>query len=412
MMLFISGGSVVDPASGLNERSNILVRDGKVAEIGLDVRCPEGARKIDATGLTVAPGFVDIHCHFRDPGFTYKEDIHTGALCAAAGGFTTVVCMANTSPAMDSPELVREFASKAAAEKIEVLTVGAITRGLAGKELVDMKALLDAGAVGFSDDGKPLMDAALVLRAMRAAREAMVPLSFHEEDPSLIEANGVNATSPHTAEDVLVARDIELALATGAKVNIQHLSSAASVELLRQGKRRGASVFAEVTPHHFSLTEDALRQFGPNAKMNPPLRTEADRQALIEGLAYGTIDCIATDHAPHAAHEKDVALEKAMSGIIGLETAFALAVTNLVAPGRLSLSELVRKMSLNPARLYGFDRGALARGKRADIVVFDPEEEWTVSGTLSKSNNSPFMGSRLKGKVKYTVSGGAIVYEG
>lgn len=410
-MIFISNGCVVDPESGLNMQSNVLVRDSKVVEIGPDVRCPEGARGIDATGLTVAPGFVDIHCHFREPGFTYKEDIHTGALCAAAGGFTTVVCMANTSPVMDSPERVREFVNKAKAEKIEVLTVGAITLGLSGKELVDMRALFDAGAVGFSDDGKPLMDAGLVLRAMRMAHETRVPLSFHEEDPSLIEANGVNATSPHTAEDVLVARDIELALATGAKVNVQHLSSAVSVELIRQGKRRGASVFAEVTPHHFSLTEDAVHQFGANAKMNPPLRTEKDRQALITGLADGTIDCIATDHAPHASHEKDVALEKAMSGIIGLETAFALGVTHLVAPGHLALSELVRKMSLNPARLYSLDRGVLAVGKRADIVIFDPNEEWTVTGTLSKSCNSPFMGSRLKGKVKYTVSRGEIVYE-
>ena len=379
---------------------------------------------IDASGLTVGPGLIDVHVHFRDPGLTYKEDIGTGAAAAKKGGFTTVVTMANTKPPVDSEETVRYVLEEGKKTGIHVLPAACVSVGMKGQELTDMDALKAAGAVGFTDDGIPLMDQKLVRQAMLKAKELDVPLSFHEEDPAFISENGIHAGeaakalgiqgSPALAEDALVARDCMLALHTGASVNIQHISSANSVRMVKLAKELGADVTAEVTPHHFTLTESAVLEHGAMAKMNPPLRTEKDRLGIIEGIRDGSIDMIATDHAPHSAEEKAVEpVWKAPSGIIGLETALALAVTNLVKPGHLTMVQLMEKMSLNPAKLYRFDKGSVAEGADADLVIFDENERWTVTedDIASKSHNTPFIGAELYGRVKYTICGGRIVYE-
>ena len=381
----------------------------------------EGAEVIDASGLVAAPGLVDVHVHFRDPGFTYKEDIHTGAAAAARGGFTTVVCMANTKPPVDNVETLEYILNEGKKTGIHVLQAAAVSKGLKGKELTDMAQLKAHGAVGFTDDGIPLMDGKLVKEAMEEAARLDVPLSFHEEDPAFIVNNGINHGavskqlgiygSPSVAEDSLVARDSMIALHTGAAVDIQHISSAAAVKTVKFAKELGADIYAEVTPHHFTLTEDAVLKHGTMAKMNPPLRTEADRQAIIEGLKDGSIDIIATDHAPHSQEEKAKELTQAPSGIIGLETALGLGITNLVRPGHLTLLQLMEKMSLNSARLYRFDLGYIESGKEADLVIFDPDEEWTAGEFVSKSSNSPFVGEKLFGKVKYTICSGQVVYE-
>ena len=379
---------------------------------------------IDASGLTVGPGLIDVHVHFRDPGLTYKEDIGTGAAAAKKGGFTTVVTMANTKPPVDSEETVRYVLEEGKKTGIHVLPAACVSVGMKGQELTDMDALKAAGAVGFTDDGIPLMDQRLVRQAMLKAKELDVPLSFHEEDPVFISENGIHAGeaakalgiqgSPALAEDALVARDCMLALYTGASVNIQHISSVNSVRMVKLAKELGADVTAEVTPHHFTLTESAVLEHGAMAKMNPPLRTEKDRLGIIEGIRDGSIDMIATDHAPHSAEEKAVEpVWKAPSGIIGLETALALAVTNLVKPGHLTMVQLMEKMSLNPAKLYRFDKGSVAEGADADLVIFDENERWTVTedDIASKSHNTPFIGAELYGRVKYTICGGRIVYE-
>ena len=321
----------------------------------------EGAEVIDASGLVAAPGLVDVHVHFRDPGFTYKEDIHTGAAAAARGGFTTVVCMANTKPPVDNVETLEYILNEGKKTGIHVLQAAAVSKGLKGKELTDMAQLKAHGAVGFTDDGIPLMDGKLVKEAMEEAARLDVPLSFHEEDPAFIVNNGINHGavskqlgiygSPSVAEDSLVARDSMIALHTGAAVDIQHISSAAAVKTVKFAKELGADIYAEVTPHHFTLTEDAVLKHGTMAKMNPPLRTEADRQAIIEGLKDGSIDIIATDHAPHHRDDKEVEFDLAANGISGFETAFALGVTRLVLPGYLTMEELVQKMTARPAEI-------------------------------------------------------------
>ncbi|WP_455258219.1 dihydroorotase, partial [Peptoniphilus asaccharolyticus] len=375
---------------------------------------------IDGTDLVLAPGLIDIHVHFRDPGSTHKEDLHTGVKAAAAGGYTTVVCMANTKPIMDNVETVADFNARAKAEDINVLTISALTKNFNGNDLVDMKAMIENGAVGFTDDGIPNTNNAMILEAMRMAKELDVPISFHEEDPKLNIENGINHGkvsdemglfgAPYYSEDVMVAREGVFALETGCKVNIQHISSAGAVELVRYFKSRGANIFAEATPHHFTSTEDLVREKGTLAKMNPPLRTEADRDAIIEGLRDGTIDIIATDHAPHTEAEKSVEFTKAPSGIIGLETAFGLGFTNLVKTGKLSLMELIRKMTINPSDLYKLERGSVEVGAVADLVIVDTEEEFTVDKFNSKSSNSPYVGEKLFGKIKYTICDGKIVY--
>lgn len=423
-MILIRNGRVIDPAKGMDDVMDIVIDGGKIKAMGHYPDNGEYETVIDASGLTVGPGLIDVHVHFRDPGLTYKEDIGTGAAAAKKGGFTTVVTMANTKPPVDSEETVRYVLEEGKKTGIHVLPAACVSVGMKGQELTDMDALKAAGAVGFTDDGIPLMDQKLVRQAMRKAKELDVPLSFHEEDPAFISENGIHAGeaakvlgiqgSPALAEDALVARDCMLALHTGASVNIQHISSANSVRMVKLAKELGADVTAEVTPHHFTLTESAVLEHGAMAKMNPPLRTEKDRLGIIEGIKDGSIDMIATDHAPHSAEEKAVEpVWKAPSGIIGLETALALAVTNLVRPGHLTMVQLMEKMSLNPAKLYRFDKGSVAEGADADLVIFDENEKWAVTedDIVSKSHNTPFIGAELYGRVKYTICGGRIVYE-
>ncbi len=407
--MLIKNGRILSPGDHREWTGDIRLRDGQIAELG-DLTPEPNEKVLEAAGLCAAPGLVDVHVHFRDPGLTYKEDLHTGSLAAAAGGFTAVVCMANTKPVLDTPELLKDFYERASREKIRIYSVAAVTKGLGGKELTDFPALLAAGACGFSDDGIPLMDEKLAASAMSLAKELDLPLSFHEEDPNFIEKSGTNRTAPAVAEDLLVARDCMLALHTGAKISIQHISSKSSVALVRTAKALGARVFAEATPHHFSLTEEALDEHGTLAKMNPPLRTEEDRLAIIAGLKDGTIDAIATDHAPHSKEEKEKPFFQAPSGIIGLETSLALGITNLVRPGHLSLLSLMEKMSANPAKLYKMPFGTIAPGAPGDLVLFDPEELWTPKTYLSKSSNSPFTGRPLYGKVHATICRGEIIY--
>ena len=350
-MLLIKNGRVIDPARKKKRNADIVVKDGKIEKIYAEGTLPAEAEAaanqvLDAKGLVVAPGLVDVHVHFRDPGLTYKEDIHTGAAAAAKGGFTTVVCMANTKPIVDNEETLRYVLEEGKKTGIHVLSCAAISKGFEGKERTDMEGLLKAGAAGFTDDGIPLMDGPFVKEAMEEAARLDTVLSFHEEDKTFIKQNGINHGkvsdqlgiygSPALAEDSLVARDCMIALATGAKIDIQHISSGHSVEMVRLAKKMGAHVWAEVTPHHFTLTEDAVLEHGTLAKMNPPLRTEWDRQMLIEGLKDGTIDMIATDHAPHSKEEKEKPLTEAPSGITGLETAFSVCNTYLVQTGKLT----------------------------------------------------------------------------
>lgn len=416
---------LINPASNTDEIVDILISKGEVAAI--DIHAKSTIREIQADivingrGLIAAPGLVDIHVHFRDPGFTYKEDIHTGALSAAKGGYTSVVMMANTRPAIYNPGILRDVLLKASGERIRIYSVGNVTRELKGKELTDAAGLKEAGAAGLSDDGIPILDAELLREAFKKAAELDLPVSLHEEDPDFIENNGINSGyaskkfgiggSDRQAEIIMVERDLELALETGVKLDIQHISTAEAVELVRQAKKRGRNIHAEATPHHFTLTEDAVLTYGSLAKMNPPLRTEEDRISIIKGLKDRTIDIIATDHAPHSKEEKAKPLTEAPSGIIGLETALALGITGLVDKGYLTMTELIDRMSTSPARLYGFEAGEIKIGSPADIVVFDPNEEWIVSGFVSKSDNSPFKDWRLKGRVKYTICGGEIVYK-
>lgn len=420
MDVLIRNIRVMDPAGGLDRISDILIEDGRIVSVSPAGTAPQEADCLDGTGLIAAPGLVDVHVHFRDPGQTHKEDLQTGARAALRGGVTTVLCMANTVPPVDSPEALRELLSRTAQLPIQVYQAAAVTKGLKSKELTPFAELRRAGAACFTDDGIPLTDSALTLAAMQEAQKLDAVISLHEEDPALMKNAGVHAGkaakalglsgAPAAAEDALVARDCMLALHTGARVHIQHISSANSVEIVRMAKALGAHVTAEATPHHFSLCEDDVLLYGTNAKMNPPLRTAADREAVCAGLADGTIDLIATDHAPHAADEKARPFTQAPSGIIGLETSLSLGITSLVRQGRLTLMQLIEKMSAAPARVFGLDAGSIAPGKRADLVIFAPDETWKVEKFVSRSSNSPFLGQTLFGKIHYTVAGG-VVYE-
>lgn len=419
-MILIKNGRVVDPYTKRNEILDIIVEDEKIKSLGKFSEDDNYDEIIDAGGMIAAPGLIDVHVHFRTPGFSHKEDFATGAASAARGGFTTVVCMANTRPVIDSEDIYKEVQKQIEKLPINVVQAAAITKGLKGKEIVDMKALKGEGVLGFTDDGLPLMDEKVLFEAMKMAKELNVPLSFHEENPAFINSPGVNqgkiseqlglGGASSLAEEAMVARDCMIALNTGAKVNIQHISSGATVDIIRMSKAQGADVWAEVTPHHFSLNEEAVLKYGTNAKMNPPLRAEEDRMKLIEGLKDNTIELIATDHAPHTEEEKNVSFGKAPSGIIGLETSLALGVTNLVKAGHLTMMELIEKMTLNPAKLYNMPYGTLKEGARADIVLFNEDELWTVEDFSSKSKNSPFIGHELYGKVKYTICRGKVVY--
>ena len=427
-MLLIYTAHIMDPYTGLDGLRDILIDDnGMIAKVEkhIDWASSGGSVKlIDAKSMTVAPGFVDGHVHFRDPGQTQKEDIQTGAQAAAAGGYTSVVCMANTSPACDNLETLQYVQQQAAAQPlVNILQACAITKGLQGKELTDFETLLAAGAPSFTDDGIPLQDAALVMRAMEKAAACDALLSFHEEAPEFIGSHGINAGSAAAkefglagakpiSEEVMIARDIALALRSGARVIFQHISSALSVSLIRAGKALGAKIYAEVTPHHLALTEDAVLECGTLARMNPPLRTETDRQALIAGLKDGTIDMIATDHAPHTPAQKQDFIQ-APNGVVGLETSFGACMTSLVHTGIFSLYALIERMSTIPAKLMHLPAGSLKPGCAADLMMFDPDEEWIVdpSRFRSKSRNSPFKGMTFKGKVKLTLLSGRIVYD-
>ncbi len=421
-MLLIKNGYVIDPQNNLEGKMDILIENGKIKEIASVIKQENNTCNIiDAAGYIVSSGLVDVHVHFRDPGFTYKEDIFSGAQAALRGGFTSVVLMANTKPAVDNEETLKYIMEKGRQTSLKVYTCAAVTKGLAGKELVDIKALRQSGAAGFTDDGIPIIDTALLDQAMRLVAECGVPISLHEENPALITNNGINrgkasahfgiGGSPREAEYSLVARDLEIALKTGVILNIQHISTKEGVALIREAKKRGKNIYAEATPHHFSLTEEAAITYGTLAKMNPPLREEEDRRAIIEGLRDGTIDIIATDHAPHSKEEKERPLTEAPSGIIGLETALPLALTNLVGKEGFSIADIITLMSCNPAKLYGLKAGTLSVGRAADIVIFDATQVRKAGNYVSKSQNSPFTGMDLTGVVKYTIVNGEIVYQ-
>ena len=425
-MLLIENGYLIDPASGLEGYLDVLTEGKKIKKIGPALKAQlteaqlQDCQVIDAAGLVVAPGLVDVHVHFREPGFTQKEDIDTGARSAARGGFTTVVLMANVKPQVDNEETLTYILNRGKETGIHVETCANVTMGMLGKELVDMDVLAKAGAVGFTDDGVPITDVALVTKAMEMVKKLDMPISFHEEDPAYITNNGINrgkaseyfgiGGSPREAEISLVERDLQIALKTGACINIQHISTKEAVELVRQAKAKGDNIHAEATPHHFTLTEEAAIKYGTLAKMNPPLREEADRLAVIEGLKDGTIDLIATDHAPHTVEEKAKSITEAPSGITGLETALPLAVTSLVKEGHLTMKQVLERMSYAPAKMYHLDAGYLAEDGPADMILIDKDATQVFTEYASKAVNTPFTGWELQGVVKTTICDGKVVY--
>jgi len=419
-MLLIKNGHIYDGAPA--ETADILVDGGKIAAISREIQATAEMQVIDAAGLIVAPGLVDMHVHFRDPGFEYKEDIISGAAAAAAGGVTTCCCMPNTSPVADNPETIGYIAGKAMGAPVRVLPFGAVTLGQKGAELTDFAALKEAGTAALSDDGNPVQSAEIARRAMKLARECGLLIVSHCEDAEMVKNYAANEGAasralgipgrPAIAEEIMVARDAMLAAETGARVHIAHVSTAASVEIIRKAKAAGIEITAETCPHYFALTEDEVIRQGALARVNPPLRTTNDVEAIIRGLADGTLDAIATDHAPHSDEEKALPLTETSGGMIGLETSLALALTFLYHTGEMGIDEIVARMSVSPARILGIDAGKLAAGVAADIVVFDPGEEWTVEPERfkSKSRNTPFAGMKLRGKVKYTIFNGNIVH--
>ncbi|MFC1540710.1 dihydroorotase [Candidatus Margulisiibacteriota bacterium] len=418
--LLIKNGRVLDPGSSLDGKRDVLIENGKIKKIGSRVQCP-GVRIIDAKGMLVLPGLIDMHTHLRDPGRPDKETIASGTRAAALGGFTSICCMANTDPAIDTPAVVKYVREKAAKEgAVNVYPIAAVTRGLAGEALTEIGLMLEAGAVAFSDDGNPLMQADVMRRALEYTRQFNVPVIAHCEDKRLSHGGSMNESALSTAiglpgipalsEEVMVARDIILAREYG-RVHIAHVSSARSVELIRQAKRQGVPVTCETCPHYFSLTEEAVRQYDTNAKVNPPLKTRADVRAVIRGLNDGTIDAIATDHAPHNIEEKKVEFDQAAMGVVGLETALALVLTKLVETKLMPLKKALAKMTTAPSRILGLGKGTLKTGAEADLIIVDPKAEWIVDADkfASKSRNTPFNGQKLKGKVLYTVVGGKVV---
>jgi dihydroorotase len=422
MLIFIRGGKIVDPGRFVGV-GDVLIEQGKIAAVGPHLSAPPGATVMDAEGRLVLPGFVDLHVHFREPGFEYKETIQSGAAAAVAGGFTTVCCMPNTSPVNDN-QAVTEFMLERAKQAglANVLPIGAITKGSEGKELAEIGDLRRSGCVAISDDGKPVMNSLVMRRAMEYAMAFDLTVVDHCEDIHLAEGGCMNegliSTElglpgiPAAAEDVMVARNLSLSELTGARLHLAHISTAGSVRMVREAKARGIKVTAEACPHHFTLTEEVVRGYNTHAKMNPPLRTWADVQAIKEGLRDGTIDAIATDHAPHATQEKQQDFTEAPFGIVGLETAFSLTM-GLVDEGVLSLEQAVAKLTSAPAAAFGLKKGTLAVGADADVVVVDPHEQWTVDPAKfrSKSRNTPFAGWKVKGAVQRTLVGGRVVFD-
>jgi len=426
MDLCLRGGRVIDPRRGFDAEADVLLKDGAVGRVGPGIAAGvgDGVRIVDVRGKWVVPGLVDLHTHLREPGQEYKEDIATGTRAAAAGGFTAVCAMPNTTPPNDTRAVTELIVRRAReAGTVRVYPVGAITKGLAGESLAEMGELKEAGCVAVSDDGKPVMNAELMRRAMEYARTFGLPIVQHCEDLTLSAGGAMNEgpvatragirAQPTSAESAMVARDLELCALTGARYHVAHVSSADSVRLIREAKRRGLPVSCEVTPHHLTLTDEACAHYDTHAKCNPPLRAAADVEALRAALGDGTIDAVATDHAPHSPVEKEVEFEQAAFGVIGLETAVPL-VLELVRAGTLTPATFVERLSAGPAALFGLPGGTLAAGAPADVTVIDPQAAWTCepAALRSRSRNTPFAGRSLQGKAVLTIVGGAIVYSG
>ncbi len=418
--LLIHGGRVIDPANDIDDQLDLLVRDGLVAELAPPSQIKHEGARIDASGCWVTPGLIDMHVHLREPGYEYKETVATGTLAAVAGGFTAVACMANTNPVNDSGAVTEYIIERARlANLARVHPIGAVSFGLEGRALAEIGEMREAGIVGISDDGMPIADGALMRRALEYAQLFDLPVIVHEEDPSLA-ANGVMHEGqtclhlglrgmPSAAEEAMVARDIAILEQTGGRLHIAHVSTVGSVRMLRDAKSRGLKVTAEVTPHHFMLTDQAVLDYDTNAKMKPPLRDATDVDHMIAALVDGTVDAIATDHAPHHRDEKEVEFDEAAFGIVGLETSLPLGL-RLVRDAGLSPNALIRAMSVHPAEILNLNAGSLAVGKPADITVIDPEDRWTVdvNRLRSKSKNSPFGGWEMVGAARATIVGGGI----
>ena len=427
--LLLARGRVIDPSAGTDDVLDVLVEDGRIAAVARGIAGPDGVPRVSAEGLVVAPGLIDVHVHLREPGAEHKETIRSGARAAAAGGFTTVWAMPNTEPPLDDPAavgFVREEARRWARQGeggARVSPVGAASRGLAGVQMTEIGGLVEAGAVAVTDDGHPIHDPSLMRRLLEYTQSFDIPVLQHAEDMALsaggVMNEGAVATAlglrgiPNASEATVVARDIYLAELTGGHVHIQHVSTCEAVDLIRCARERGVRVSGEVTPHHLSLTEEAVRGYRTEAKMNPPLRSAADRLGVRQGVIDGVIECIATDHAPHHYEEKEREFDEAPFGIVGLETALAVCIGELVTPGDLTLPQLIDRMSTGPARTMGIDGGTLRPGSPADIVVFDPQSRWTVdsAGFRSRSRNTPFEGWEVKGRVRRTIVGGETRYE-
>ncbi len=428
--LIIAGGRAIDPASGLNKIADVYVQDGKIVKIetkkliSQKKTSSENAEIIPAWDKIVTPGLIDMHVHLREPGREDEETIVSGSQAGAAGGFTSICCMPNTSPPLDNQETIKFVYHQAKLAPGRVFCVGAVTKGQKGEELTEIGELVDAGAVAISDDGKPVSNSEVMRRALEYSQMFDIPVIDHCEDLSLSKDGVMNESFtstllglkgiPAPAEEIMVARNIKLAAYTGGRIHIAHISTAGSVELVREAKKRKIKVTCEVTPHHFSLNEEMIVSYDTNLKMNPPLRSKKDILAINAGLKDGTIDCIATDHAPHSIEEKDVEFELAPFGIIGLETALGLVVTELIEPGIVSWSDAVAKMTVNPAKILNLNLGQIKIGYPADLTIIDPKASWTVdiSNFKSKSKNSPFMGRKLKGKAVYAIVNGKVVYSG
>lgn len=424
MKLLIKNGHVVNPENDLNAVQDVLIDNDRIIKVADSVQ-DDADTVLDAKGMYVMPGFIDLHVHLRDPGLTYKETLETGGMAAARGGVTTICAMPNTRPVTDTSQMIEELHERAAHESpVHVIQLGAITKGQLGEELADIRGMAEAGCHAISEDGKSVMNASLYRKAMKIAKEEGISIFAHCEDITMVEGGVMNADAKakelglpgitNSVEDVIVARDILLAKETGVRLHLCHCSTQDSVEMIRLAKAEGLPVTGEVCPHHFTLCTDDIREDDGNYKMNPPLRAREDVEALKRGLADGTMDVIATDHAPHSAEEKNRSMAKAAFGIVGLETSAALTYTELVEPGILTVMQMAEKMSYNPAKILGLnDKGSVSEGKIADLVIFDPEKEYRidVEKFASKGKNTPFNGYPVKGEVACTIVDGKIVYQ-